>query len=105
MNIPKNIKAIRLEKGINQEVIADAIGFDTSNYSRIENGKQELKASQLADIANALAVDVTYLLTYPKRYVDIETFKDNYDKVSITFEISPEKRDFLLSLITKNSIK
>lgn len=99
MNIPKNIKAIRLEKGINQEIIADAIGFDTSNYSRIENGKQELKANQLADIAKALDVDITYLLTYPKKYVDIETYKDKYDKVSITFEVSPEKRDYLLSLL------
>ena len=51
MEITKNIKTLRLERGVNQETIADALQFDIANWSRIENGKQELKVNQLETIA------------------------------------------------------
>ncbi|HOG36786.1 MAG TPA: helix-turn-helix transcriptional regulator [Paludibacteraceae bacterium] len=101
MKILENIKAIRLEKGINQETIADALNFDIANWSRIENGKQELRVNQLAKIANVLQVEVIDLFTYPKKYVDEETIK-RAERISVTFEVSPDKRDILLNLVTKN---
>ena len=68
MDIIKNILAIRKEKGITQEVIADALFVDTSVISNIEKGKRELKVSELDKIANALKVDLLYLITYPDIY-------------------------------------
>ena len=68
MDIIKNILAIRKEKGITQEVIADALFVDTSVISNIERGKRELKANELEKIANALKVDLLYLITYPDVY-------------------------------------
>ena len=99
MDIIKNIKAIRLEKKINQDQIAEALGFDIANYSRIENGKQELKVKQLEIIANVLGVTVIDLFTYPKHYVDNDTIKES-ERISVTFEVSPDKRDILLNLVT-----
>jgi len=99
MNIIENIKSMRLEKGIIQEVLAEALGFDVANYSRIENGKQELKVSQLEIIANVLKVDVIDLFTYPKIFVDKESIS-NAERISVTFEVSPDKRDILLNLVT-----
>lgn len=58
MDIIENIKAIRKEKGITQQVIADSLNYDIANWSRVENGKQDLKVNQLADIANCLGVSV-----------------------------------------------
>lgn len=101
MNIIENIKIIRLEKGIKQEVLADALEFDVANYSRIENGKQELKVSQLEIIANVLKVEVIDLFTYPKIFVDKESIS-NAERISVTFEVSPDKRDILLNLVTIN---
>lgn len=69
MNVAENIKKIRLQKGINQNVISDALGVDVSVVSNIENGKRELKVYELEIIANCLQEDVLYLLTYPERYV------------------------------------
>jgi transcriptional regulator with XRE-family HTH domain len=101
MNVMENIVKIRKEKGINQEDIASAISCDASNWNKIENGKQQLKVIHLAKIAEVLKVDIHYLFTYPKKYVDATTI-DNQERVSITFEVSPEKRDLLLDLVTKN---
>lgn len=104
MDIIKNIKNIRLEKGVNQEVIANELGFDIANWSRIENGKQELKVGQLEKIAKVLQVEVIDLFTYPKKYVDKDEV-GSAERISITFEVSPDKRDILLNLVTKESSK
>lgn len=99
MNVISNIKKIRLSKSINQEIIADALGIDTSSFSNIENGKRELKVSELEKIANCLSVGVLDLFTYPKKYVDSESFASS-ERISVTFEVSPDKRDVLLKMVT-----
>jgi transcriptional regulator with XRE-family HTH domain len=68
MNIIKNIIEIRKQKGINQDVIADALNVDVSAISNIEKGKRELKVSELGKIAKVLNVDLLYLFTYPDIY-------------------------------------
>ncbi|MFK8284679.1 helix-turn-helix domain-containing protein [Capnocytophaga canis] len=100
MNVVENIKRIRLEKSINQELIAEALGVDVSVISNIEKGKRELKVSELDKIANVLREDVLYLFTYPKRFVDKTSIEDNHDRISITFEVSADKREHLLKLVT-----
>ena len=100
MNVIDNIIKIRKEKGISQENIAFAINCDASNWNKIENGKQQLKVNHLAKIAEVLKVDLIYLFTYPKTFVDASTI-DHSEKISITFEVSPDKRDILLSLVSK----
>jgi transcriptional regulator with XRE-family HTH domain len=100
MNVIDNIIKIRKEKGVSQEDIANAINCDASNWNKIENGKQQLKVNHLAKIAEILRVDVIYLFTYPKTYVDKSTI-ESCEKISVTFEISPDKRDLLLNLVTK----
>jgi len=100
MNVIDNIIKIRKEKGVNQEDIALAIGCDASNWNKIENGKQELKVKHLAKIAEILKVEVIYLFTYPNTYVDASTI-ENSEKISVIFEVSPDKRDVLLNLVTK----
>lgn len=101
MDIIKNIKEIRLQKGITQQVIADALSVDFSVVSNIEKGKRELKVKELDKIANALGVDLIYLFTYPKHYVAADSLQRN-DRVSITFEVSPTKRDALLKMVTED---
>ena len=45
MNAIENIRLIRVEKGIPQKKIADALNVDISVISNIETGKRELKVS------------------------------------------------------------
>lgn len=103
MDVIKNIREIRLQKGITQQVIADALNVDFSVVSNIEKGKRELKVKELDKIANALGVDLIYLFTYPKHYVAADSLQRN-DSVSITFEVSPAKRDALLKMVMEDSV-
>lgn len=99
MNVVENIKLIRQLKSINQETLAESLEVDTAVISNIEKGKRELKVSELEKIAKCLSVDILDLFTYPKRFVDSDTV-ENSDKISVTFEVSPDKRDYLLKLVT-----
>lgn len=106
MNIIDNIREIRLQKGITQEAIADALNVDTSVVSNIEKGKRELRVSELEKVANVLEVETIYLLTYPKKYVDSSFINDKsaaQSKVSITFEVAPEKHQMLIDLLTESN--
>ena len=65
----ENIKEIRINKGIPQKALADALSVDNAVISNIENGKRELKVAELENIANCLGVEVIDLFTYPEKYV------------------------------------
>ena len=48
------IRAVRLEKKITQEKLAEAAGVGVTHISHIETGKTKLSVQCLLDIANAL---------------------------------------------------
>jgi transcriptional regulator with XRE-family HTH domain len=58
----KNLKEIRLDKGITQTSIAKALGVDRSFVSNIENGKTNPTLSTITNIAKALGVSTNELL-------------------------------------------
>ena len=99
MDVVKNILKIRREKGISQEFIANALQVDTAVISNIENGKRELKVSELEIIAKALKVDVLYLLTYPHIYIKKE--KDHSEPIEavLQLKLTGDKREKVLKLI------
>jgi len=99
-NILKNIKTIRENLGYSQEYVASKIGMAQNSYGLIENGKRGLDYDKLEQIAIAFNCKVIDIITYPKTYVDSSTI-ENYEKISVTFEVSPDKRDILLNLVTK----
>lgn len=101
MKVSENIKKILSDKGFTQAMLAEALGKDNATISRILNETQELRLSEIENIAKALGVSVIDLFTYPKQYVDKQTLP-NADKVMVTFEVSPEKRDELLNMVIKD---
>ena len=78
MNLGENIRRIRKEKDKKQQEIYEAIGLNQSTYSKIENNKYKMDIETLKDIANALGVDVTKLLSDDK----IEIKHSNNDNAS-----------------------
>ncbi len=52
------IRQCRLEKNYKQEVVAHELEISQSTYSDIENGKIEIKATQLYKLANFLDKDI-----------------------------------------------
>ncbi|KXB06575.1 hypothetical protein AKJ54_01265, partial [candidate division MSBL1 archaeon SCGC-AAA382K21] len=62
-NITENIRKRRKELGFTQKDLAEKMGFDNhQTVSDIERGKRDLKASELAAIANILRTSTNKLL-------------------------------------------
>lgn len=57
MDISKNIISIRESKGIKQYEVAEKLGIEPPNYSRLEKRGDKLTVEQLKKIADALGVD------------------------------------------------
>ena len=61
MTYGTKLRNIRLQKGLSQAEVANAIGLDQSSYSRIESDQSELKARILMKLAKYYKVDVSIL--------------------------------------------
>ena len=61
MNIGANIRRIRMEMGMTQTQLGDAVGVSESMICQIERGTKACSMPLGADIARALKCDVTDL--------------------------------------------
>lgn len=106
MKIAENIKAIRLAKQIKQQVIADALGVEVTAISNFENGKRDIKVSELDAIAGALGVSVIDLITYPVTYAPIENGEKQEQPVKavLQIELSDKKKDQVFKLVFGDNI-
>ena len=99
MNVIENIKQLRAEKGIPQKNLADALNVDISVISNIENGKRELKVSELEIIANCLEVRVIDLFTYPQKYVVSNKNSEEPIEAVLQIKLGKDKKDQVLRLV------
>lgn len=60
--LSKRIKELRIDKGINRETLADAVGVDKRTISFWENAVNEPKASYIIKLAKYFNVSADYLL-------------------------------------------
>lgn len=98
--VVKNINNIVKDRGLSKIAFANLCEFPEPKWNKISNGQQELSLWELSKIASSLQMPVQDIITYPDKYVKLE---DGYtgDRVSVTFEVSPDKRDMLLRLVTQ----
>ena len=67
MKVGENILYWRKLKGIKQEDLAERIGISSTALSNIENGVSKPDIERLEDIADALEIEVSQLLTNPQQ--------------------------------------
>lgn len=60
--VAANIKAIRKNKGISQDQLAELAGLDRVHLYRLESGKQSMTLRTLKHIADTLGVRVRDLI-------------------------------------------
>lgn len=61
------IKAARIERGLSQENLANAVGVRKATISRYENGEREPRIEQIKSIAKVLNVSEGYLQGYEEK--------------------------------------
>ena len=89
--IGKNVKSIRLSRGITQEVMAEKLNKSTNFVSLLEKGLSGASLQTLVDICNILQVDansifkglLTYNIEEKDRYIidSISAFSDKDKKI------------------------
>ena len=62
MNLGRNIKRLRKEKGWSQTQLAEKVGCHLSNITRIETGKYTPALETVAQISKILDVQIDYLV-------------------------------------------
>jgi transcriptional regulator with XRE-family HTH domain len=76
MNFGEKIRNAREELSLRQTDVAAQIGMNQSNYSKIEQGKQEPNLQQLKSICEILHIDPNYLLN-----INGDDFVDRRDRM------------------------
>ena len=89
--IGKNVKSIRLSRGITQEVMAEKLNKSINFVSLLEKGSSGASLQTLVDICNILQVDansifkglLTYNIEEKDRYIidSISAFSDKDKKI------------------------
>jgi len=75
--IGRNVKRIRLEKGLTQEQFAELSGFTQQYLSGLERGRRNPTIVSLYEIALALAVEHVVLVTPDARRLNPEASATN----------------------------
>ena len=58
----RRLKALRIEKDLTQEFLADAVKISRDHLSNIENGKYPINLQTLYKLAEFFNVDIKYFL-------------------------------------------
>ena len=63
MSLGENVKKRRLELGLTQQELADALGYKTrSSIAKIEQDSTHIPDNKLSSLSNVLHCTITYLL-------------------------------------------
>jgi len=109
MNIGSTIKAIRKQRKMTQQQLADEMKISRSYLSDIENGNKNPSTKTLESLAKKLNVSITYLTTGMKTLNDltedeidnqIKSAQSNLKKIKNDSE--KELKNYLLELIQKD---
>jgi transcriptional regulator with XRE-family HTH domain len=57
MELHQRIRMVRLSKNLTQVYVADELGIDVANYSRLERGETKIATERLIRLAEILEVD------------------------------------------------
>lgn len=60
--LPERLKTLRLEKGLTQQQLADALNMNSVTYLRYEKGQREPSIDTLIEIAEFYSVSIDYLV-------------------------------------------
>lgn len=78
MDIPGKIKALRIEKNLTQQQLADLINKTLSSVKKYETGRVMITIDTLYDIAKALDVPIFYFFSDNNKPL-LKQFIDKYE--------------------------
>lgn len=77
LSIGNKLKKLRIERGLTQQTVADALGISHSVYSQYENDEREPSLRRMISISRFFMVSLDYLCSNDARIqVDITDLDD-----------------------------
>ena len=100
VNVGDKIKIVRKAKKLSQQEVADKIGIDRAQYSRVETNKSKPTLTTIEKIAEALEVEVVDLFTNDGKSFDINSYEKNLvDRIRMIEELEEEQKKSIYSII------
>ncbi len=101
MDIGKTIKAIREEKGLTQQQIAELISMHRSNYSRVETGERDLSIEAANKVARYFGMSLDELVNFDGKLPNEVTVEDKSltEQVKLIQQLEPEEKQMVFKMI------
>ena len=91
MAIGNNIRKLRIEKNLSQQVIADNLNIDRRTYAAWEQGTQDVKSSFIPRLAEFFGVEISDLFSNESNINIKQSFKDNNGSINTAILILADK--------------
>lgn len=100
-HIGKNIKKIREDKGLTQQLIADLIAMHRSNYSRVEAGERELSIDAINKIAKYFNMTIDSLVNLEDDIPQEITLegKPDLEKINLINQLEEDDKQTVFKII------
>jgi len=98
IDISQRLKQLRNIKGLSQKQVANEIGVDQGQYSRLESGKVEPTLSSLQKIADVFDISLSELLR-DNSDLGEEINLPLLEKVKMIDQLEEKERDSLINII------
>ena len=100
-HIGKTIKAIREEKQLTQQQIAELVHMHRSNYSKVESGERDLSVDAVNKVAKFFGMSMDDLVNFDGKMPEEVTLKDKtlLEQVKLIAELEPEEKNMVYKMI------
>ncbi|GHT32055.1 hypothetical protein FACS189434_02990 [Bacteroidia bacterium] len=78
MAIGNNIRKLRIQKNISQQVVADTLNIDRRTYAAWEQGTQDIKSGFIPRLAEFFDVDIADLFSNDTSINIYQSFKESF---------------------------
>ncbi|NCC99472.1 MAG: hypothetical protein EOL95_07210 [Bacteroidia bacterium] len=100
--VVENLIKIMNDRKLTKVGFANLIDFPEPKWNKITNGKQELKMSELSEIARKLQMKEVDIFSYPSKLVSSKEKETNL-KAQITVELREELKERVLKIVFGNN--
>ena len=94
-----NIKKIMRDRGLTQQILAEYIEVEPSQFSKIINGTVGLSMLQLSKLATKLSMREIDIITYPDVYIKPESGDSEPVEAILQIKLKKDKKDQVLKLV------
>lgn len=100
-HIGKTIKAIREEKGLTQQQVAELVTMHRSNYSKVESGDRDLSIDAINKVAKYFGMTIDELVNFNGKIPNEVTVEDKslMEQVKLIAELEPEEKTMVFKMI------